>query len=261
MTGGDPIFSKAIETAVSKGFQEAEDFALAVLGSEEDASLGRALGRIVRRQWANFRAVNQKAQLIILNLGLDSSDIPLPVLKPLIEGASLEEDESLQNTWANLLANASDARKLLPINAAYSAILRELSATEVRLLTALETAQLKTTVYDQLTENQIAQIFYDIGLSPIRLTGLTYVERHQHEKEREHYRDLLEHSLDILKRNQLIKETLFIEDVQIDVAAGAIYAGERPDSLSVDSSPVFVVTALGRSFIRACSTPVAKALS
>src|SRR5258708_32950982 len=46
------------------------------------------------------------AKKIVEENNLPKRQIPLKILIPLIENSSLEEDESMQNKWSNLLANA-----------------------------------------------------------------------------------------------------------------------------------------------------------
>jgi hypothetical protein len=63
--------------------------------------------------------------------------VALNVLHPLLESASLQEDDELQERWANLLANAADPRKGSPVTPAFIAILKDLSPREVKFLDAL----------------------------------------------------------------------------------------------------------------------------
>ncbi|HEY5374834.1 MAG TPA: Abi-alpha family protein [Polyangiaceae bacterium] len=64
------------------------------------------------------------------------SEIPDKLLKAILEGGSLEEDESMQARWANLLANAltSDSAD---VRIAFPKIMSELEPSEARLLDRL----------------------------------------------------------------------------------------------------------------------------
>ena len=55
----------------------------------------------------NVEAVGNKARLILLNLGVEPKPVPLKVIQPLLEAASLEEEPDIQELWARLLATAS----------------------------------------------------------------------------------------------------------------------------------------------------------
>jgi hypothetical protein len=58
--------------------------------------------------------------------------VPLKTLLPILEYASVEEDEDLHNRWANLLTNSAiDADSVRPF---FPDALRQLGATEARLL-------------------------------------------------------------------------------------------------------------------------------
>jgi hypothetical protein len=60
--------------------------------------------------------------------------VNLKVLLPLLEAASLENDEDMAERWASLLASAADPSNEVSQEAAYIEILRQLSPTEVLLL-------------------------------------------------------------------------------------------------------------------------------
>ena len=94
------------------------------------------LGLTIRDSVRVFRIKRQlrlfeRVQHMLNEAGAEPNRVPLKILVPVIEGASLEEDDELQDLWAALLANAAtsgDAR------AAYAEVLRQLSRHEVLLL-------------------------------------------------------------------------------------------------------------------------------
>lgn len=69
------------------------------------------------------------------NAGIDPKSVPLRTLVPLLDGASLEEDESLQDMWASLLASAAEDGDAVP--PAFVSIMRDLSPSDADLLHAL----------------------------------------------------------------------------------------------------------------------------
>src|SRR5579863_1360786 len=59
----------------------------------------------------------EKAEKMATDAGFTPNAVPIKLLFPLLEGASLEEDETLHDMWAALLANASspdDSDKVRP---------------------------------------------------------------------------------------------------------------------------------------------------
>jgi hypothetical protein len=59
--------------------------------------------------------------------------LPLKVIQPLIESASLEDDQELRTCWANVLANAVDPRRLKESSPRFSTILKELTLFSARV--------------------------------------------------------------------------------------------------------------------------------
>jgi hypothetical protein len=66
---------------------------------------------------------------IALNIGLS-----------LLENATLEEDDDLQDVWARLLVNGGDADSGIEIRRAFVSVLAEMTALDVRNLAAIEQA-------------------------------------------------------------------------------------------------------------------------
>lgn len=62
---------------------------------------------------------------------------PPKIALPIIENASLEENDELQDLWANLLASAVDPQFKAPIRSAYIDIIKQLEVIDVRILNLL----------------------------------------------------------------------------------------------------------------------------
>lgn len=60
--------------------------------------------------------------------------LPLKLAVPLLEAATLEEDDSLQDVWARMLVNATDADYGGDLTRSLIVILEQLSSLEVQLL-------------------------------------------------------------------------------------------------------------------------------
>jgi len=65
------------------------------------------------------------------------SAVPLKVLFPLLDGAALEEDETLSTMWAALLANAADPKNTEHVRPSFVEALKHLSRSEALLLNGL----------------------------------------------------------------------------------------------------------------------------
>ena len=79
------------------------------------------LGQLVRDQVRYFRAKNllnifKKTKQLLADAGIEPQPVPPRLLLPAIEAASGEDDELLQDRWANLLVNAASpgAAHVLP---------------------------------------------------------------------------------------------------------------------------------------------------
>lgn len=78
----------------------------------------------------------KKAEKMVQDAGFTPKAVPIKLLFPLLEGASLEEDEDLHTMWAALLANAS-MRASVEVRPSYAEILAQLSPPEAMLLTQI----------------------------------------------------------------------------------------------------------------------------
>lgn len=83
-----------------------------------------------------FRIRNQikmlnKTQAICERNGIDPKKISLKVLVPLLEGASLEEEDEMQDKWATLLSNLVDSEQNIE-NHVFPYILGQISLREFR---------------------------------------------------------------------------------------------------------------------------------
>ena|GEM_PF-6161510 len=74
---------------------------------------------------------------VLVEANIEPQEVPFKVLVPLIESASLEEDEFLQKTWANLLANAANPHSVAKFDSGFIEIMKQLGPIHVRILNAL----------------------------------------------------------------------------------------------------------------------------
>lgn len=99
---------------------------------------GKILGDYLRYfRVKNLERLHQKHCDIKRKRGLTDDllrPVPPNVGVPLLEAASLETHESLQEIWARLLTNATDPNFKEEIRVAFISIIKELSCTDVMLL-------------------------------------------------------------------------------------------------------------------------------
>ena len=70
--------------------------------------------------------------------GFTPKAVPIKLLFPLLEGASLEEDETLHDMWAALLANASSPEDSDKVRPGFIAMLKQMAPDEAALLKTIE---------------------------------------------------------------------------------------------------------------------------
>lgn len=87
-------------------------------------------------RWTNQQKMLTKAAIILhsKNLNRPTRIIPIKELIPLLEYASLENDEDLQTLWAALLANSADAASSSNNNLIFIETLKNLSKLEAQIL-------------------------------------------------------------------------------------------------------------------------------
>jgi hypothetical protein len=97
------------------------------------------LGGLLADQVRLFRFKKQveileKAQKILLDKGINPRKVSLKTLVPILEEGSLEEDESMSDRWASLLATAADPSSTISVQPSFPEVLKELSPKEALIL-------------------------------------------------------------------------------------------------------------------------------
>ena len=81
----------------------------------------------------------QKAEKMAEDAGFTPQAVPPKILFPLLEGASFEDDESLHDMWAALLANAASPENAEMVRPGFIAILKQMCPDEALLLNWIAT--------------------------------------------------------------------------------------------------------------------------
>lgn len=125
--------------------KESEGFLKAVYGEPARALGSFFADKINKRRHANLIKITVEAKRKLAAAGVSPKEVPLKIIHPMLEAASLEEDPDMQTRWANLLAKVADPRaEALPPS--FPRILSEMSSREARFLDG---------VYDQLSQSSI----------------------------------------------------------------------------------------------------------
>lgn len=130
------------------------------------------------RRFKNQLNMVNKAQKIVEESGINIKQISIKQLVPLLEYSSLEEDESLQDKWANMLVNFIDRNKKLE-SSIFPFILSQLSSEEIEVIDVLYNTRnvsgllLLRQNIDSVTKSNlirlgIAQIVVETTISPKR---------------------------------------------------------------------------------------------
>jgi hypothetical protein len=251
----DPVTTGLVTAGLLQVGKQAQDFIAAALGHPGE-SIGTIVGNIARRRSENIDAVGNQAHLILLNLGVQPTEVPLPILYPALESASLQEDPDLRAVWANLLANAADPRHMKPVSAQFPSILKDLGVREVKFLDHLfakaEAEPVTPTVripqQVEFSRDGLLMAYTEAGLSrQPTLIGLTARNWRDHKADLEaDFRDF-DFTLSVVKRQLLIDESV-----------SSIPQKKHQVETETKLKHVYAFTQLGISFIEACRPPRAK---
>lgn len=117
------------------------DFLLKVVAAPAGQLAGIADDWLGYFRYKNLLVIRDKVEALHEAKGLRGKQLPLPpkFALPIVEAASLEEEEPLQNLWAHLIANATDPKHQEQIHPAFAGVIRELSADEALIAVHMAT--------------------------------------------------------------------------------------------------------------------------
>jgi hypothetical protein len=124
-------------STIEKGLDLLKGFLEKAIGpSVEELGLGLSDGLRMRRFKNQLRNL-ERAKRIVEEHDINIKQINLKALFPYLEGVALEEDEALQEMWANLFVNYIDSERNLTMTV-FPDILKHLSSNEVKMLVFME---------------------------------------------------------------------------------------------------------------------------
>jgi hypothetical protein len=197
-----------------------------------------------RRRLRLFQRINE----ICAEAGIDPQAVPLTTLLPAVEYASIEQEDSLQDRWAALLANAANPVLDLEVLPSYPEKLKQLSQLDAKILDWM---------YDKIESAKQA--------NDIDFPGISFREIHQTFSEGLPVND---YDIQKLKPLDVLNEVMRHKNyltVHLDNLIGLRLIMLRPkDLMSLgDAMPVELVVAddyyeltpLGEGFVKACRAP------
>ncbi|MDM0006201.1 Abi-alpha family protein [Variovorax sp. J22G73] len=125
---------KAIDAA-----RDAGGFIAKFIAGPLEQGMGIFEDRLRYTRWERQHRLMLRAEEFLRRSGLSSPTraVPLKLALPLIQGASLEDDDMLQDRWAALLVNAGNADFPFEIRRAYASILEQLTSLDVAVMDAI----------------------------------------------------------------------------------------------------------------------------
>ena len=144
MSADDPVSETAkavqeVAKTTSKAIDAGEKFgsfiSRYVAGSIEQG-MGIFEDKLKYMRWERQVRLMQRAEQLLLEAGLNrpTRAIPLKLAVPLLEAASLEDDDYLQDLWARLLVNAANGHSHMTLQRAYISVLDQITAFEAAIL-------------------------------------------------------------------------------------------------------------------------------
>jgi hypothetical protein len=168
----------------------------------------------------------ERVQIICDDAGIKPQSVKLSLLFDVVERATLEEDDELQNLWANLLANAADPGGQVRVRTTFPDLLRHISKEEAIYLNEMFEINEMATAYTGRAFLPQTDEEMEVSLPPKRLDEVSY---------------------DNLKRLGLIvenDETVPIVPLGIGVNQFRFLTTER-----------YSLSSLGVAFVTACGVP------
>jgi len=229
-----PDSSSAI--AITKGVDTLSkaggELLVRIFGGVAD-EIGEYLQETVHLRLKARRAkVLERAAEAIAHAGLEAHEVPLRTLLPIMQGAAIEDDETLVERWAALLANsATEPTDVRPI---YAATLSVLSPTDAKVLDrayGIAAQQVARDSYEAryVRENLLMESF-ELPLKELQISLNTLI------------------SCGLIDR--VTSDSMQLEEYTGIQMAEFVFShkyGRRPD--------VFTLTSLGQSLVEACRMP------
>jgi hypothetical protein len=200
----------------------------------------------------------KKLQAVIDDAGFEPQRIPDSIWVPALREAVLQDDESLQERWANLLANASDPRQINPVRPSFAQILKEFTPLDARFLDELY--KRVSSISDRppfsgvITSRDLVAA-YSHGSPPhLRTTKLTDHDEKGGNPKTESSE--LATTIDVLLRHRILGESTSPDPIDVSkIVSDSKWTRGMPRSIEATVTTGYHITALGIGFVKACQVP------
>ncbi len=221
--------SKALDVAEKVG-----SFVAKVIGEPVECAVGMLSDKLRFMRWERQISMVDKCEEIIRQRQIEGKlrAVPPKLALPIMENASLEENDELQDLWANLLASALDPSFKGVVRAAFIDIIKQLEVVDAYILNFLYRSYVTELKSNKVPEDESPTC---VGWDKeeickyLNISLVTYYD-----------------SVDNLMRVQCVTPLV--------LKCASIRAGNEP--MTIDKGhDVICLTSLGKNFIEACITP------
>lgn len=130
---------KEAAKATGKGIDATREFGSFIatyIHGPLESGLGILADKLSYMRWERQQRLMRKAQEYLEANGVQEPTRPVPMktLIPILQGASLEDSDEIQDRWAKLLVNAADSESNITISRTYITVLEHLEPYNAAIL-------------------------------------------------------------------------------------------------------------------------------
>ena len=127
--------AKTTGKAIDAG-RELGQFVAKFIKGPLEQGIGIVEDKLKYMRWERQARFMKRADDFLHEIGLEAPTraVPMKFALPILQAASLEDDDNLQDRWAKLLINAADAESGVDLKRAYIDILEQISPLEAQIL-------------------------------------------------------------------------------------------------------------------------------
>jgi hypothetical protein len=143
---------KAVDAA-----REAGGFIAKFVSGPLEQGMGIFEDHLRYMRWERQIRLMQRAKDFLQCAGLPAPTrpVPLKILIPIMQGASLEENDDLQDLWAALLVNAANTNFRNEVRRSYAAILEQLTPLDAQILNELYSISFEKSQHDGIVTAEL----------------------------------------------------------------------------------------------------------
>ena len=218
--------SKALDVTEKVG-----GFVAKVIGEPVECAVGMLSDKLRFMRWERQIRMVDKCEEIIKKRKIEGRLRPVPpkLALPIMENASLEENDQLQDLWANLLSSALDPSFMEPVRSAFIDIIKQLEVIDAHILNFLYKSYRSALSRKEINENDRPS---SIGWSKEEIINALKISP-----------SIYHTSVDNLMRVRCVSPLVLI--------LSGIRAGNEP--MTIDKGhDIICLTSLGKGFVEAC---------